>query len=546
MKLSKKFYCELCGICIPTSEKEDFSDDTSTNPFLIDFKCENCVKIVTSYTVPNQFSNNFSNNLHSLPKKTVFFHLNEDVINDDSRFNDPLRYSNKNVLIIGCGSVKRSMVLMSLKKFKFKRLVNLIRKQTWTNDFFDDIIYAEHEDIEKKDETLKIIKDYMNQNDFIFDAIFTFDDYSVLLTSYITTQLGYPGIPFDVCESIKDKHKFRELSFELGITHPNFNFLTSNNRKDHLEKIEIFLEEIGNFNEDEQEKLKDKYLYALTKINGSLVVKNSCGSGKDFVRKCYKLDDYRRCLYDSIRSSSTMDLVVEEYYDGHEIDVDILVQNNECVFMGISDNFAAQEPYFFERGGVTPSLELDHDEQTIIRQLVNEWIKRLNIQNACLHFEARCRPKSLYKPEFFTSDLKYLMPIEINLRLGGAEVYTMNLSAYGVNLFLENLDMALGIPLDKETLKFKQENPRFNCISYDYHPAKNVLIKDIQLNMKQLQENMNLVEVALFRTVGDTLGIKDYVGWLTIKSHKNATIQELLQLQEKLMELIKFNYIDII
>jgi hypothetical protein len=545
MKLSKKFYCELCGICVPTVEKSDFSDDLNTNPFEIDFKCENCVKIVTSYRTINENSNDSTNNLHSLPKKTVFFHLNEDIIDDDSRFNDLLRYSHKNVLIIGCGSVKRSMVLMSLKKFKFKRLVNLIRKQSWTNDFFDDIIYSEHEDIEKKEETLKIIENYMNENDCIFDAIFTFDDYSVLLTSYITTQLGYPGIPYDICKSIKDKHKFRELSFQLGITCPNFNFLTHNYRKDHLEKIEIFLEEIGNFNEAEQAKLKEKFLYALTKINGSFVVKNSYGSGKDFVRKCNKLDDYRRCLYDSIRSSSTMDLVVEEYYDGHEIDIDILVQNNECVFMGISDNFAAQEPFFFERGGVTPSLELDSDEQELIRKLVYEWIKKLNIQNACLHFEAKCRPKSLYRQDRFTPD-KFLMPIEINLRLGGAEVYTMNLSAYGVNLFLENLDIALSIKLDKERLYFRQENPRFNCISYDYHPAKNVLIKDIQLNMKQIQENMNLIEIAIFRTVGDLLGIKDYVGWITVKSHKNASIQELIQLKEKIMELIKFDYIEII
>ena len=45
-----------------------------------------------------------------------------------------------------------------------------------------------------------------------------------------------------------------------------------------------------------------------------------------------------------------MNLLVEEYYDGHEIDMDILIQNEKVKFFGVSDNFPAPEPTFYEQG----------------------------------------------------------------------------------------------------------------------------------------------------------------------------------------------------
>ena len=45
-----------------------------------------------------------------------------------------------------------------------------------------------------------------------------------------------------------------------------------------------------------------------------------------------------------------MNLLVEEYYDGHEIDMDILIQNEKIKFFGVSDNHPAPEPTFYEQG----------------------------------------------------------------------------------------------------------------------------------------------------------------------------------------------------
>jgi hypothetical protein len=116
----------------------------------------------------------------------------------------------------------------------------------------------------------------------------------------------------------------------------------------------------------------------------------------DFVKKCRSIDDYKQALIDSMKYDN-MNLLVEEFYDGHELDIDMLVQNNKVIFIGISDNFKPKEPEFFETGNARPSIELSKAETKAIECLMYAWIPRLNVQNAVLHFEAFCRPTSLYQ-----------------------------------------------------------------------------------------------------------------------------------------------------
>jgi hypothetical protein len=61
----------------------------------------------------------------------------------------------------------------------------------------------------------------------------------------------------------------------------------------------------------------------------------------------------RSCIEMSILISDNMSLIVEEYISGHEIDIDIILQNNKVKFISISDNTPPIEPYFFEKGNQT-------------------------------------------------------------------------------------------------------------------------------------------------------------------------------------------------
>jgi hypothetical protein len=151
----------------------------------------------------------------------------------------------------------------------------------------------------------------------------------------------------------------------------------------------------------------------------------------DFVRKCESIEQYVRAVSDSMKYPN-MDLLVEEFFDGHELDIDILVQNDKAVFIGITDNLKPILPLFHETGSITPSLQLCREETLAIHHIITDWIPRFGIKNALLHFEVLCRPISLYgnrkydinKPSEYIDD--FIMPIEINLRMGGSAVWSLN------------------------------------------------------------------------------------------------------------------------
>jgi hypothetical protein len=244
-----------------------------------------------------------------------------------------------------------------------------------------------------------------------------------------------------------------------------------------------------------------------------------------------------------------MDLLLEDFYDGHKLDIDILVQNDDAAFIGISENVKPRESNFFESGGATPSLILSKQEIHAIETIVTEWVPRWNLKNALLHFEAFCRPISLYpnrnydisKP--FENVQEFFMPIELNLRLGGAQAWSVNFSAYGVDLFTSYIHLMLGCPLDKGELKLKQNNPKNKCIArYFYPETVPAKIESVSLDMQAISQSINIVEVGLFRTVGDVCDSTDYIGWMTMRDSIDASTDDLFQTSGKCMNLVKYEF----
>ena len=177
----------------------------------------------------------------------------------------------------------------------------------------------------------------------------------------------------------------------------------------------------------------------------------------------------------------------------------------------------------------------------------------MNFQNACLHFEARCRPQFLYKDRpIFASNEKvidenyFLMPIEINQRLGGAETWSVIKTVYDICLLEEHLNISLGLKLNEKLLEHKRTHPRFRCISKDIHPARNVKLNSIQVNIKKLQRNPNAVEISIFRSPDEKLGIKDYVGWVTAKNELNCSYEEIKETLNDILECVRFEFIYIL
>lgn len=113
-------------------------------------------------------------------------------------------------------------------------------------------------------------------------------------------------------------------------------------------------------------------------------------------------------------------ILVEEYIDGSEVDVDAVVERGEVVFCAISDNFPTAPPYFAETGGLCPSA-LPTEALQALRDLFFAYVRvQGTALHGVLHFEAKydARRKTAYI-------------IEVNCRLGSAETNTMLKTAYG-------------------------------------------------------------------------------------------------------------------
>jgi hypothetical protein len=519
-----------------------------------------------------EMSENYGNCEVRLGPSEKLFYINENVLCDEMNRNRI--YGKAAILVVAPNRIGNTNCLKIAKKMNYGYTVNLTGSKCWSEEFFDDSIFAPDCDMTRKEETLSAVKAFMKEKKIKFDAIVTFLEYSVQMASYLAEELGCLGIPFEVAKTVQNKYEFRKYCDQLGIVTPGFSLIKFDERQKHVEIINCFQKAIGVLNNDEIElKLNTELVKTLTHVSMPFIAKNPVGAIKgislsdyftrfllaklsmfpyfilkDFVRKCSTVMEYRQVLLDSMRFTK-MDLLIEEFYDGYELDIDILVQNNQAVFVGITDNFKSEEPNFFESDSATPSLILSKQEIHAIETIVTEWVPRWNLKNALLHFEAFCRPISLYpnrnydisKP--FENTREFFMPIELNLRLGGGEVWSVNYSAYGVDLFTSYIHLMLGCPLDKGELKLKQNNPKNKCIASSFYPdTVPAKIENVSLNMQAIRQSCNIVEVSLFKPVGDFCNDKGYIGWMTIRDSIDASTDDLFQASRKCMDLVKYEF----
>jgi hypothetical protein len=230
----------ICSSCNTLVINEDLGAYAIQELSIFDnLLCSKCNLVIKSKYCDGNISevSNDSEYLN-LPKKSIFFHTNDEVLNEEAEnlSKDDI-FKDKSVLFIGCGSIKRMPVLQSILNFEFKKIVYLCREKSWARDFFDDLILAEHENIAEKETTLAKVKEYMINNNFTFDAILTYDDMSVLMASYLANHFNLPSIPFDFSMKIRNKYELRKMSKQLGISVPKFCLIKSKERQTFLDEI---------------------------------------------------------------------------------------------------------------------------------------------------------------------------------------------------------------------------------------------------------------------------------------------------------------------
>lgn len=264
------------------------------------------------------------------------------------------------------------------------------------------------------------------------DGVLTFWENSVCETARVAAALGLPGNPPEAVDAARSKIRTRELSAQLGLPTPKAQRVRS----------------------------LDELFAAAAGIGFPAVVKPEFGAS---AMGCVRIDDFESLsgVYKLVRAVVTpeqddifragSDLLLEQYLDGVEFDVDLVLQDGECVFSSVSQNWPTAEPSFQETGLHLPP---DHNKRAV-RELVElsvRMVQAFGFRGGVLHVEGKCTSRG---PRV----------IEVNARMGGARIHQMVEAVWGVDLIEAQLRSCLGLP---QTLK-PSRKPRCAVVNTIVH-----------------------------------------------------------------------------
>jgi biotin carboxylase len=245
------------------------------------------------------------------------------------------------------------------------------------------------------------------------DGIVTFWEISIAVAARVAVSLGLPGNPPDAVDAARSKVRTRELSTSLGLPTPRARRVRS----------------------------LDELFAASSYVGFPAVVKPEFGAS---AVGCVRVDDVESLprVYSMVRDVVTADelsffragndLLVEQYLDGVEFDVDLIMHEGECVFSSVSQNWPTIEPSFQETGLHCPA---DHNHRQVERlvDLSVETARRFGLHRGVMHIEGKC---TSHGPRV----------IEVNARMGGGRVAEIVRGVWGVDLVEATARAALGLP----------------------------------------------------------------------------------------------------
>ncbi len=418
----------------------------------------------------------------------------------------------KTVLIVNTNSASdplhsKKFFIRKAKSFSLKVIV-LGREANTFQPYVDHCLIA---DTTNYVESLAVLDKFLQDNPTIkLDGVITFLEDDVLLTSKIADRHKLVGVPYRVANRVRNKYLFREFCTAHGLPVVKFRELKNNRDLEEISKIFTF----------------------------PLVVKPAYGAGSAFVMKVNDEEELRES-YEYIKKEMSpkvesalndgLGVFVEEYIDGDEVDLDILIQNGKIKFCAISDNGQTKEPFFIETTRTTPS-NLPTKNQAELLTMADETLEKLGILNGCVHFEAK-------------STARGPVPIEINLRLGGDEVYPSIKMAWHVDLIENYLKIACGIYIPK----FEFNNGPYEYLACEtFSSDHSGILVNLEID-EDLKHKNFIKEFEFDKKIGDSVLSPpdgyEYLGWIMVSGHNPLDAQDNLRLASRAVnyEVAKFH-----
>lgn len=330
------------------------------------------------------------------------------------------------------------------KRFVFERAFNLGIKtvviehpDSWARTLLDEGLIAKFIPIDMGRSSDEIMSEALERirelgNDGVTgeaDGVCTVVELSMPMVARLCEELGLPGPPARAVDNARSKHATRLALEAAGLPTPRNSIIHSES------DVEAAAAHVG-------------FPAVLKPISGAASLGVKKVLAKEDLLLCYKevVAELSSLVVISgaleqgsasgrgVKADSVVDmsLLLEQYLDGNEVDVDVVVSDGKWRYAAITDNGPTLEPYFNETWGVCPSV-LPVDKQRELKELAVQCVAALGFSSGVFHVECK-----------LTSTGPQL--IEVNARMGGGPVHQVNLLTWGVDLVEEVIFISLGIP----------------------------------------------------------------------------------------------------
>ncbi len=258
-------------------------------------------------------------------------------------------------------------------------------------------------------------------------------------------------------------------------------------------------------------------------FSGDGILKPSRNSGSRGIAKVSKNEtkiEFMNMFERSLSESRDKGVMLEQFINGPEFSVEIIVWNNCVNVLTVTDKKTTEAPYFVELGHNQPSV-FPQDIVQKIKEAAIAGVKALGVNNCACHAEVKVQDGKAYI-------------MEIGARLGGDFISTvLTPLSTGIDMVAAAINCALGIDpnLTPNVAKYGV------CIRYFCpRPGKLVSIE----NMESLN-NPHVYEWKLYHKIGDE--IPPVTSSLSRSGHLIVTEgspQKAIELAESLVKHIIF------
>ncbi|MBI4371258.1 MAG: ATP-grasp domain-containing protein [Elusimicrobia bacterium] len=397
----------------------------------------------------------------------------------------------KTLLVISSPNPQKRFIYTRLKELG-PRMILISSEANWVSKLADEFIEADPLDepacIAKVEELVKKTK---------IDGVITFWENAVPLCAALAERFGWIGHTPQAALNARNKYLTRQAleNAKLSKHQPAWALIKS---RGDLEK-------------------------AAARIGFPLVLKPAWGVKSQFVVKLDSLEEAKKAL-DYIRTNMTpafdpiykygTEILAEEFMDGAEIDLDLLVQNGEVKFHAFNDNFPTKEPFFVEAGDAMPSRHEDKDLSDTLR-MAKEVVRALGLTNGALHLEAKLGPSG---PRL----------IEINARMGGDYLYDWIRTIWETDLIEEASKIAVGAPCAPRRLK----EPRCHLVGKYLIPEHSGVVVGVKLPQEK-PDPLKVHDVSVQKEPGDAVLVPpegfETIGWAVGRGDTYAEAEENLE-----------------